>query len=662
MEWRFKKLTPDDTLQNASHLEFFHNDALNSAVDALAREDIQNRLDARARNESRVEVRYRLCGPADTASRSRWFAGLSAHLSSPQVGEELGVTPTMQRPLKWLVIEDFATSGLEGDPLQFKDPVPGPGQQRNDFFWFIRNVGRSGKKGGDRGRWGLGKIVYPAASQVRSIFAYTVRKSDRRRLLIGRSVLAVHDLAGNQHDSEGYFGRFDDANHAYFASPESGAKELDAFVTDFRIKRKVDEPGLSLVIPWPDEDITMDSLVRSLIEHWFWVILEDRLVLRVALDATGEEIVISRETLDAVARKNIGETTLEGQQLLRKLQFARDVNMFNIASPEFHSLSLGSAGSAPRWDDAESRFSSAEALAEARKSYHAGKIIGFDVPVRVKRIDGKLDEIASFEVYLQLHEGGAQATETFLRDGLTISGQRFLREPGVCAIVKTEDTALGTLLGDAENPAHTRWERSGKHFRGRYENGPSVLVYVQRAAQHLCALLSRKPEGIDKDLLKFLFSVPEAGSLKTPRPSKKPGPDPVPPIPPPVIPPNYFVECTKIQGGFRFRRHPKAVRSPATIQVRAAYDVLRGNAFRMHQPSDFDLGKKSGVEIDFKGLVLAEATPSRLILSVSETDFEFTASGFDTNRDLIVDVRPFHAGSGEDSGSNAEDSSTGGQP
>ena len=109
MEWRFKKLTRNDTLQNSSHLEFFHDEALHSAVDALAREDIQNRLDARARNQPCVEVRYQFCESNDMAFREIWFNKLSDHIESPQVADELGYKPSIQSSVKWLVIEDFQT-------------------------------------------------------------------------------------------------------------------------------------------------------------------------------------------------------------------------------------------------------------------------------------------------------------------------------------------------------------------------------------------------------------------------------------------------------------------------------------------------------------------------------------------------------------------------
>ncbi len=654
MEWRFKQLTRNDTLQNASHLEFFHNEALQSAVDALAREDIQNRLDARGRNTPRVEVRYRLCGPVAAGRHDEWFKGLASHLAAPQVKEELGSQPSLQRPLQWLVIEDFATTGLEGDPQCFQDPVGGA-SQRNDFFWFIRNVGRSGKKGGDRGRWGLGKIVYPAASQVRSFFAYTVRRSDQKRLLIGRSVLAVHHAAGQQHDSEGYFGRFDDPDYDFFATPEVDASTLDRFAADFDLARRIDEPGLSLVIPWPEANVTLDALIRSLVEHWFWVMLDDRLVVHVSLPATGEEVILSADTVEDVIRQRVGETTLEGQQLLRKLRFGRDAQLFD--QKNLIELSPGPDGSAPKWDAAEERFASAEIVDDVRRRYHNGELLGFDVPVHVRRKDGTLDEHSSFEVFLQRTDTVGQAVETFLRDGLTISGQHFLREPGVLALIKSgdiPDDALGTLLGDAENPAHTRWERGGKHFRGRYEFGPSILTYVQRSALHLCSLLSRRPEGIDKDLLQHLFSVPEPGPPTDPGPRPRPGPA-VPPVVPAIKPPNYFVECSKIHDGFHLRPHPKAVRPPAAIQLRAAYEVVRGNPFRLHHPADFDFTKQTGFALDLEGLAISSATPNRLIFTVERPDFTLTATGFDPHRDLIVDVRPLHSAAADEGDPVAEE-------
>ena len=67
MEWRFKKLARDDTKTNPSHVNFFRDEKIDSEVDSLVREDIQNRLDAAAERGKPIRVRYRLSGSGSTS-------------------------------------------------------------------------------------------------------------------------------------------------------------------------------------------------------------------------------------------------------------------------------------------------------------------------------------------------------------------------------------------------------------------------------------------------------------------------------------------------------------------------------------------------------------------------------------------------------------------
>ena len=104
--------------------------------------------------------------------------------------------------------------------------------------------------------------------------------------------------------------------------------------------------------------------------------------------------------------------------------------------------------------------------------------------------DGTLDQVSSFEVHVQRAGDEWRAREIFLRDGLSIAGAHTLLAPGVQALINVEGGAISTLMGDAESPAHTRWERGNRNFRGRYEHGAAILTFVQRAAERLCALLA----------------------------------------------------------------------------------------------------------------------------------------------------------------------------
>jgi hypothetical protein len=118
-------------------------------------------------------------------SQARYLSGLWEHVTSGKSG--VSELPKRTEPLSYLVIEDFGTRGLQGDPKQSEDDEAESGP-RNDFYFFWRNIGRSKKSATDLGRWGLGKTVFPASSRVNAFFALAVRHDDRRRLLMGQAV------------------------------------------------------------------------------------------------------------------------------------------------------------------------------------------------------------------------------------------------------------------------------------------------------------------------------------------------------------------------------------------------------------------------------------------------------------------------------------------
>jgi len=298
MKWKFKELVDSDTKVDPSHLQFFRSSALDDAVSALIREDIQNRLDAKSKQgeQSSVKVCYNLSAKGESLDREqadKWLAELEPHLNAPKTLEELGAQSPFRvdRKMPYLVIEGFNTTGLKGDSLETKDPVES--SDRNDFYWFIRNVGRTRKKVGDRGRWGLGKIVYPASSDVRSFFCYSVREGDCRPTLVGRSVLAIHAINGSEYVSEGYFAKFESENPE-FAVPEESGQEIEQFVKDFNIQRSSSDPGVSLVVPFPEESITHASLVQGVIKSYFWEILRGALEVEVSCGDNSVSRIYSR--------------------------------------------------------------------------------------------------------------------------------------------------------------------------------------------------------------------------------------------------------------------------------------------------------------------------------------------------------------------------------
>ncbi len=652
MNWRFKKLTPNDTRVNATHLEFFRDEALENPVDALVREDIQNRLDARSPAEDRIKVCYRFrtgLASLPQAAAAGWLENLKPHLEAGEAVKELDSGVSVDAPMPCLLLEDFRTTGLEGDPLTTSDPEQADG--RNDFYWFVRNVGRSGKKGSDRGRWGLGKIVYPAASAIRSFFALTVRRSDNRELLIGRSVLAVHRITGEDFDSEGYFGRFDDEKYQDFCTPVEDPELLGRFRRDFGLRRAPGEPGLSLVIPFPLAEITPQGIAQSVIHHYFEEILRGRLEVLVE-DDMGFQTEIRDDCIENAVAGLTQFGADERGRLLDLIAFGRRALSFAQGMPGSWTLR---ASTPPKWSDPEELFASPEDAVAARTAFRDGRLLRFDLPVEVATLRSAHVAGGSFSVVLQRGETSSQPFEVFIRDGLTISGLKALREPGVTALTRIENNPLSNLLGDAENPAHTTWLQTTKHFRGKYRNGAAILKYVKNAAAALSGWLGRVDAELDPDLLQHLFSIPLNDGVKLPKPKAKTGDNP--PVIPDDLPPSrpsafQLAECA---GGFTLKSTGAAVALPEKIRIRAAYETLRGNAFSQHHPADFDFTAANGdLRVTGFGIEAYGIAPNILDVKPVAPDFDLTVVGFDTHRDLIVKARAAAASDSQPEGEPLE--------
>jgi hypothetical protein len=665
-EWKFRRMQPGEMNIDPIEAEFFSTEALGSLADALVREAVQNSLDARRPGET---LGVRVLFPAAEASlrgarRAAYLEGLAPHLRASRSGISAEALPGPEEPLSFVVIEDFGTRGLQGDPAQSEDddraepaaasedgegagpvaaseegegaePVAGSedggcdasATRRNDFFFFWRNIGRSRKQAAELGRWGLGKTVFQAASRINSFFALTVRADDGRRLLLGQSVLRIHRLDGQRFYPYGYFGGF----HGDFALPIDAEVELDRFARDFALARR-NAPGLSVVLPYPDADLTPPAVVNSVLRHYFMPILAGELRVEVVRDRK-----IERLDAETLPRLFTAAAAGEDASLKRVFELAR----WSIGLPraEHTRLAPPPASAAPRWHD---ECLDVRALAALRERFDAGRPTAVTVPVWVKPVGGQA-VLATFDVYLERDDALERSDEHFVRDGITITGVRAGLPRGMRCIVTIRDRALSTLAGDSENPAHTEWQERSPKFRDRYRHGPSTLRYLRNAPRELARLLTQPAEGRDHALLKQLFSLElptEAEiSLRT-ADTDRPGTGETSDADAPATAgKDRLFALQKLRGGFRVKGLADAAGTPNGAAVWVAYETRRGNPFRQYQRLDFDLAK-APIEIEARRATVAACEGNVLVLRPREPDFELTVRGFDPHRDLRVRVAP----------------------
>ena len=158
MSWTFAKQTPMAKHRDPIQGEFFSTESISSDADSVVRESIQNSLDAKFEGGSSiVRVEFSIV----TISKSKadpLFSDLWPHVKAcnPKAARLRDA-----KKVRCLVVEDFGTTGLRGDPAEMYEVDEGEDSDPpNEFYYFVRAEGRSSKSGSDRGSWGIGKFSY----------------------------------------------------------------------------------------------------------------------------------------------------------------------------------------------------------------------------------------------------------------------------------------------------------------------------------------------------------------------------------------------------------------------------------------------------------------------------------------------------------------------
>jgi hypothetical protein len=638
--WKFRQKTRAEIHANPVHAEFF---APKGIAEQFVREGVQNSLDATmpSANTTRVVISF-LRGSEARTTPDTYLAKLRPHLE--RVEEFEGQLPPADERISALIFEDFGTSGLEGDPAD----VPESNDEKADknrFYFFFKNIGRSGKSDESRGRWGLGKTVFPSSSKINSFFGLTIRASDGRRLLMGQAQLKEHSLPGSRvrFDPYGFFANHEGENGDYIQLPLEDKEFLDRFSADFGLKRKT-EPGLSVVVPYPRGELTFDDVLRAGILHYFYPILAGKLVIEII--EGGRMSRLDNATIQSTA--NALKWDADHQFLADLLPGRLEHAAWVVRSKELPvSLREPPLKKAPCLDNSLFHPKQHEELANR---FAGGERLAIRVPVFVEK-KGSEPLKSFFDVFLQYDPALRRGDDQYLRSGITISQVAGQAPAGVRALLIVDDAPLAALLGDSEGPSHETWHSRGvDRISNRYVRGPTTIQFVKTAVKRLSELLLTPVSVRDTKLLQDIFFVDEPtvpsddeedkaneGAPGGPAGAKKP--------PPPTLPPGPakpFITKPRDNGFIvKGNSHYTGPRRP--VRIGFAYAVFRGNPMKQFRDADFSLHRRDDLRVSLAGVkeTLDEAVKAPNILEVTPTtsDFVVEVTGFDRNRGLRVDAR-----------------------
>ncbi|MBX3448933.1 MAG: hypothetical protein KF777_05195 [Planctomycetaceae bacterium] len=612
-KWHFKPHDGYGDISQSSSAEAFEGSAIKDLATSVVRESVQNVLDVTHDRTQPARVRFTVVDTsAANTSCSVWFDGLMRHLQLPGAG--VPDAPKQNEPCRYLLIEDFNTSGLVGD---YKAPyVPGT---ENNFVNFLYHDGLTGKikKLGSRG---VGKIVLLLASRARAFFAYTNRVDDPagKPLLVGKSLLKFRQVGGVLYDSACYFVEsWDDGKPR---EPVASKAELARFREDFTLSRS-NESGLSVVIPYLDPSITLKDLRRSVVEEYHFAILNEKLVVELSNGSSVERI-------DADHIPDVGDEELSARVALAQYALTHPEPALQTMAP--------AAGDSQKLSDTLVPEAVRGAILDALNQHER---IAVRCRLHIHPKDAAAVETWC-DVYFESVENVHQRP-VFMRELLPISG-----EGKPCSqlrsLVLIRPGPLADLLRAAEGANHTQWSPRTDNFKRAYKGRLGEIEFVSTCVNRLVEIARGNATEPVGGISTFFFSAPldDEGGKSKHKGKKKPGSKPEKPdVPDDDIEPVGYL-FNQEAGGFTLRGHPdKPV--PKRITVRVAYDVIRGSAWSDYDPDDFDLRKPRGdVRVVASNADIERPDPgNRLIIKPTAKDFEVAVTGFNEQLDVIVDHR-----------------------
>ncbi len=302
---------------------FEHFKNMDSA-EALVREVVQNSWDAR-RGKEQVKVTFTLSN-VDANIREKYLPSKGKgsqfrHLEACLADDEEG--PMRKYMVNWdrlsdgegnwlgdsmpvLIIEDFGTMGLDG-ATSTDPPVKGR------FTAYQREWARNDNDDGG-GAHGYGKASLSYASDAYAVFSLSTRHNedgDLSTVLMGTTILAAHELPAPldpsgkhthyewtcmyaEYDPEVENGEW----HEILLENSGHNDHVREFAENFNLTRTMDseeQRGLSIVIPYPRQSITLKRLVEEAARNYFTLILTGNLVVEIHEDS--KQVVLDKDSL-----------------------------------------------------------------------------------------------------------------------------------------------------------------------------------------------------------------------------------------------------------------------------------------------------------------------------------------------------------------------------
>ncbi len=575
--WKFFEYVEGEKRRDSSSQKHFTGLGIN---ESLIRELIQNSLDAVSDKNQAVEIKIRFT-EINISDYEQYFQGLEPHYKACY---EKSIANEIREKVKFLIIEDFNTTGLEGE-------------KETDFFQ--KDNIRSDSSNSSGGSHGIGKIVFYLASKIATFFAFSIHENGR--VFQASCDFKTHELGGKEYKEDGRL----------FLFPEKDKHFIEALFT-----RTGKQKGLSIAIPLPDDKLAEEKLKEAVVEEYYYPVMNEKLIV------------------------NLGPTSIDPNYIFDQKGEKQELisEYFTVSEKKYLRIDIGET-----YRDKDKFLSpQQEEQIISRLESDDRIVIRFHFLVKLK---GKRNPKAGYLDLLMSRKGDKQDSKfDFWREYLLIKEAvgrgKSSSHYTVIVLIHGEANELSQLLRRLENPSHTRWDYNNPadEVKNEYQYIRQLVPFVTRLPNKLIHFITNAGIKLDSNFFSDLFpdtstrgGASDKGQASGDTDNEKPSGI--------HSNPNFDFRENRRNNGFILSLSAAGKQEGiARLSITVAYGTNKGNPFKNYDSRDFDL-QRNIIKIELDGGKEIERKENRVLCQIkNKDDFKITLSGFDPDRELKIDA------------------------
>lgn len=597
--WHPRKLNNFGVGVDPIHDNFFVQDNAQLA-ESLVRETLQNSLDAKRQELDSVSVRFSV---KTIKSHHQNVMGLllrdiMPHLKSAKPA--LYDSVKNYGEAKVLVIEDFGTTGLEGNESTRQD-------DNNDFANFWRFVGRTEKGGGRGGSFGIGKVVIPMSSLACTFFGVTVREDSKNSLgplFMGQSMLPQHKINGTNFEPFILYGDLGDD----IVLPVSDLLRIEEFSSCLDFTRKPNQPGTSIAIPYPAKLISCESILNAVVKHYFYSIIKGQLVVEIEGD-NFPAVKLTRQSIKEHA-KSVG---IDFINLLSFVEMSVDVPYNTLLQLPYCPDDLTI--------NAEMFEGDLGLLEDLRKKYENEELLSFKYTLPLAPVKGG-KYCGDLHLFIKKSPNVERGSDIYMRSGISVYANSVFKESNKAfALLVADEELICELLRLSEGPAHNTWIFSSAKASAAYVGAAKTIKAAKNSLRELYSLVAIGKE--EQDLSSFAKFFPSSRRDE-------------------VVDPDSDVSMFNIRatdGVVTVTKRQSANNSTFVGLIgNFSANYVSPPGTKKYSKVDFDLTKRPPMSIKAVGALFHDVKGNKFNFKIEAEDFEITIKTFDKLRDLEIRV------------------------